>query len=113
MTDLATSSPVNRIDLIDAFRGLAILLVIFFHYYYRFAPPLHNVNLYPYEPVQFPLATYGFYGVQLFFIISGFVINQSLEKSSSWSVFLKHRFVRLFPAMLLCSTITFLFISFT
>jgi len=72
---------------------------------------MHSVNLYPYQPIQSPAIGYGFYGVQLFFIISGFVINQSLERSNSCGAFLKHRVIRLFPTMLLCSVITFLFVN--
>ena len=111
MTESPSVTSISRIDTIDAFRGLAILWVVFFHYYFRYARPMHSVNLYPYQPIQSPAIGYGFYGVQLFFIISGFVINQSLERSNSCGAFLKHRVIRLFPTMLLCSVITFLFVN--
>src|SRR5690606_24283418 len=56
---------------------------------------------------------FGAYGVHLFFIISGYVIFMSLEKSDSFKNFLKKRYVRLAPGMLGASLITFiLFISF-
>jgi peptidoglycan/LPS O-acetylase OafA/YrhL len=44
-------------------------------------------------------------GVQLFFIISGFVILMTLSASSRFSTFLYRRWLRLFPAMVVCSVI--------
>ncbi|MDB4984714.1 MAG: hypothetical protein JWM20_893 [Patescibacteria group bacterium] len=50
---------------------------------------------------------YGNLGVQLFFIVSGFVIVQSLE-GKTFKEFAKGRFVRLFPLFWFLCTITFL-----
>ena len=48
-------------------------------------------------------SSYGWLGVQLFFIISGFVIFLTLENNNSIFTFLKKRWLRLFPAMLLAT----------
>ncbi|PSO15034.1 hypothetical protein C7G42_29510 [Bradyrhizobium sp. MOS003] len=41
---------------------------------------------------------YGLLGVELFFVISGFVILMSLEKANSLAEFALHRAARLYPA---------------
>lgn len=48
-------------------------------------------------------------GVHFFFMISGFVISLTLRKTSTLPEFWKKRMIRLFPSMLLCSLITYLF----
>lgn len=51
---------------------------------------------------------YGNLGVQLFFIISGFVITLTLTKSKTFLEFMKKRFLRLIPGMMICATVTYL-----
>ena len=46
-------------------------------------------------------------GVQLFFLISGYVIFMSLERSANVADFAKRRWLRLFPAMLLATVFIF------
>lgn len=48
-------------------------------------------------PVLFPVSKYGFLGVEIFFVISGFVILLSAEGRSP-SYFAASRLSRLFPA---------------
>jgi peptidoglycan/LPS O-acetylase OafA/YrhL len=89
----------NRIAYLDGLRGVAILSVVAFHFYAG-----------PDSPVAgFILVKYGKLGVMLFFAISGFVISQSLHNSGSPKIFAIKRFARLFPAMLLCASLTFAF----
>ena len=92
-----------RIEYLDGMRGIAILLVVFYHAYARW--PL----IVPYGDTfsGFILAKYGWLGVELFFMISGFVIFMTLEKCSSYSQFIRRRWLRLFPAMLIVSTIVY------
>lgn len=94
----------NRINFLDGFRGLAILLVIFFHAYSRWS------SIVPYGDRFASLIPFrqGFLGVQLFFLISGFVILMSLEKSDGFFSFIYKRWIRLFPAMLIATIIVFL-----
>jgi peptidoglycan/LPS O-acetylase OafA/YrhL len=96
----------ERVSTVDGFRCIAILAVMSYHYLYRFSPPLSEKNYYPYQYEQ-SIFQYGFFGVQLFFIISGFVISQTLQKTSTLKAFAVKRLIRLWPAMILCSTITF------
>ena len=98
----------KRLQFLDGMRGVAIVLVILFHAYARWP------DLYPYGDQfgNFPLFKYGWIGVELFFLISGFVILMTLEKCSSFLDFMLRRWFRLFPAMLACSVFIFLTTGF-
>ncbi len=80
---------------LDALRGMAALLVVLFH----FSMGREQLNL-------------GFFvgitGVDLFFLISGFVIFMSISNVSKVSEFAVNRFTRLYPTYWTCVTITFL-----
>ena len=92
-----------RIQFLDGFRGLAILLVIIFHAYVQW--PGH----YPYgsDYASIPVIKLGWLGVQLFFLISGFVIFMTLDKTETFRVFFYKRWLRLFPAMLIASVLIY------
>ncbi len=83
----------GRFEEIDVLRGLAAMCVVLSHY------STHCVGFFREAPFGLELHTvYGFYAVQLFFIISGFVISLTLEKSNSWRDFAFSRLSRLYPA---------------
>ena len=92
-----------RITHLDGMRGLAILMVIGYHAYARWA------ELLPYATAteHIPVFAYGWLGVELFFMISGFVIFMTLDKSVSYISFLKKRWLRLFPAMFIASMLLY------
>jgi peptidoglycan/LPS O-acetylase OafA/YrhL len=98
----------KRIKMLDSFRFLAIISVIFFHYTYSWTPPNSDHNLYPYGSFYGSIFKYGFLGVQFFFIISGFVISYTLENTAGAAAFLKNRLIRLFPPIVCWSVVTFL-----
>jgi peptidoglycan/LPS O-acetylase OafA/YrhL len=93
----------GRIEHLDGLRGIAIILVVLFHAYARWP------DLIPFGAAyaEFPPFKYGFLGVQLFFLISGFVILMTIEKTPSFQTFLFRRWIRLFPAMLVASLLVF------
>jgi peptidoglycan/LPS O-acetylase OafA/YrhL len=97
----------DKVYIIDGFRGVAILMVLLYHYFSRWLLPDNNIDFYPYgnELDFFPL---GRLGVQFFFMISGFVIFMTLDKTVSIRLFFINRFLRLFPTMLFVSLITFI-----
>ncbi len=98
-----TQRNLHRIQYLDGLRGIAILLVLLFHAYTRWP------NLVPYEHkfATFPLFAYGWLGVNLFFLISGYVILMTLDKPRPPANFFSRRWLRLFPAMLICSLIIY------
>jgi peptidoglycan/LPS O-acetylase OafA/YrhL len=94
----------HRIELLDSFRFIAIMAVLLYHLTDSWLP------LYPYGNFFNHIFKYGYLGVNFFFIISGFVISYTLENTASLASFYRNRFSRLFPAMLLCTVITFIVI---
>lgn len=105
---------VNRIKILDSFRAIAILMVIAFHFTGAFTKartldmyPHIAKSLYPYGDQFSSYFPYGSRGVQLFYMISGFVIYLTLNRTASFKDFMIKRIVRLFPLLLVCSIITF------
>lgn len=90
---------MKRIQNLDGLRGLAILLVVLLHAFSSRWPQLNN----PASIADIFFIKYGYLGVQLFFLISGYVIYMSLERSESFADFAYRRWLRLFPAMLLAT----------
>ncbi|MBK0380209.1 acyltransferase family protein [Mucilaginibacter segetis] len=78
---------------LDALRGFAAVFVMFFHY-------TEGKNAWS----GFDL---GVSGVDLFFLISGFVIFMSINKVSSGREFVINRAARLYPTYWACVTFTF------
>ncbi|MDD5405350.1 MAG: acyltransferase family protein [Sulfurovaceae bacterium] len=79
---------------IDGLRGIAILLVLLFHLF----------------PAQF---SFGYVGVDIFFVLSGFLITQIIytklkSNKFSFAEFYRNRVRRIFPAMLIVLASTFL-----
>ena len=85
---------VNRLEGLQILRGIAISSVVVFHVYVNLQLP--DANWIAYSPLSF-----GFLGVQLFFMISGFVIFKSLTNEFSFSAFIAKRYLRLIPPLLL------------
>ncbi|MEP6748498.1 MAG: acyltransferase [Bacteroidota bacterium] len=87
----------HRYEELDALRGVASLMVVFFHFTWR--RPEANLG--------FILGTTG---VDLFFIISGFVIFMSLNKITRSTDFIINRVSRLYPTYWTCVTFTFIIV---
>lgn len=85
----------NRYAELDALRGIAALFVVFFHL----------TMGHPEYRAFFRLGTTG---VDLFFIISGFVIFMSLQKITKGREFVVNRVSRLYPTYWAAVTFTFL-----
>jgi len=96
--------PNSRISVLDSFRGIAAIFVVIYHYTVKYSEIFIGSN---FEPLF--LFVYGEFGVQLFFIISGFVIFKSVRNINSVIEFVFKRFVRLFPTYWFCLCLTFIF----
>ena len=92
--------------MLDAFRAIAILAVVCFHYLYRWTP-LREAADSSGLGQGYALFRLGTLGVEFFFIISGFVIYMTLEHCRSLPQFFLRRFARLYPAYLLTMLLVF------
>lgn len=91
-------------------RGIAIIGVILYHFFSRWIPPENKTLFYPYGD-KYNFFRYGQYGVQLFFMISGFVIVKTLETTPSTKQFWIKRLIRLWPPLLISLILIFLFLT--
>lgn len=97
-----------RLASLDALRGIAALGVVLYHFTSLFAVKYNYPELSAIFPV--PALNIGRYGVELFFIISGFVISMSIENSNDVYRFFVSRFSRLFPTFWAAVCISSVFI---
>lgn len=88
----------SRLPGLDGLRGVAVLSVALFHY----------TALYPSGHTGALIATlpFGFLGVDLFFILSGFVILMTTERSAGLMAFARARTLRLWPVFIACCLFT-------
>ncbi len=99
----------RRIQELDGLRGIAAIFVVMYHLTNRFEEKFKN-DVFP----SFLNFEYGHYGVQLFFIISGFVIFLSIKRGEIFQTakdFAIKRFIRLYPTFWICCFSTFFFIG--
>jgi len=93
---------------LDHLRALAIIMVFLYHY----------GGLFPHPEWVRSISKFGWTGVDLFFVLSGFLIASQLfgkiaqEKKISFKPFFIKRFFRIIPAYLVVLTLYFLFPSF-
>jgi peptidoglycan/LPS O-acetylase OafA/YrhL len=91
-----------REGFLDGLRFIAAFAVLLFHYGFR-GHEADNLSL------SFPelstVVRYGYLGVQLFFMISGYVILWSIE-GRTLQYFTAHRLIRLYPTFWFCAIFT-------
>jgi peptidoglycan/LPS O-acetylase OafA/YrhL len=84
----ATVTTATRLTELDSLRGIAAIGVVLFHLTYWYdafgASPIH--------------VSWGHYGVELFFVISGYVIFMTLDRTQFLAEFAVSRIARLMPA---------------
>lgn len=88
--------PHQRFPPLDGIRGLAILLVMLYHFFELYLPEHVFIDV-----VVFGLASSGWFGVDLFFVLSGFLITGILYDSKGseryFLNFYARRTLRIFP----------------
>lgn len=96
----------GRIKYLDGLRGIAIMLVVLSHYW-----GLGWTEILPFGDKfgSIRVVRQGWAGVELFFLISGFVILITIERCKNVTQFLYRRWLRLFPAMLIATVLTLAF----
>jgi peptidoglycan/LPS O-acetylase OafA/YrhL len=93
------SQQAVRFSVLDGWRGIAILLVLATH-------------LLPLGPKSWQLnATFGPAGMALFFVLSGFLITNSLSSGTSVTNFLVRRSARIVPLAWLYTTVALLWVG--
>jgi peptidoglycan/LPS O-acetylase OafA/YrhL len=97
----------DKSNFIQVWRGIAALLVIYYHLSNRVPPEYLGMHDRP------SIIFYsGKIGVLIFFIISGYLIVQSLQFSRNLASFYAKRISRIWPLFILASVIIFLFLQF-
>jgi peptidoglycan/LPS O-acetylase OafA/YrhL len=103
----ALTNSAYRIPELDGLRGIAILLVVIWHY------AVIQIKAEPYSIAHYFQRALGlsWSGVDLFFVLSGFLIGGILidnrETSNYFKVFFIHRVCRIFPLYFLCLSMFF------
>jgi peptidoglycan/LPS O-acetylase OafA/YrhL len=94
-----TAKKASTIPALEGIRGVAASLVFLVHYHAAFGRLLvessrgHGISAY--------LAAVGYHGVDIFFVLSGFLIYGALvDKPVRYAVFLKRRVRRIYPTFL-------------
>ncbi len=83
-----------RYDILDGLRGVAAMLVIWYHFFQGFAPPTEQ------------MMNHGYLAVDFFFVLSGFVLGYAYDKrwqsgNMTAGRFMLRRVIRLHPMVVL------------
>jgi peptidoglycan/LPS O-acetylase OafA/YrhL len=97
----------DRYGFIDNLRAVAIILVVLFHYTYHY----ESEYLLRSDNWSLEIAKFGWSGVDLFFIISGYCIAMTITKTHNFFEFIVRRGARLYPGYLVCGILTLTFYS--
>lgn len=97
----------KKIDFIQAMRGIAALCVVLYHGSF-WTGKISEITKYIFYPA-------GYFGVSLFFVISGFIMVISTKRSDSSInyviLFLIKRFTRIWPTYFIATLLTLLLLS--
>ena len=92
-----------RITKLDGLRGIFSFMIIFFHYDSRVLPEFISQNF---------IKNGAWIFVEFFFVLSGYVISynyDSLSTKNEFWIYLKKRFIRLYPLLFFSVMIYFMF----
>jgi len=99
---MANLQKATRFYELDLLRFFAAMGVVLFHY--TFLDVVENKSA-PRFPMLEDIAKYGYFGVEFFFMISGFVILLTAQ-NKNWQGFILSRVSRLYPAFWIAVSIT-------
>ena len=94
-----------KFEQLNLLRGYACFGVVLYHYFYHF------FNVFNKDGGVY-LFSVGKFGVELFFILSGFLIHFSLKSNKTPLIFFVSRICRLIPTYLICLLITLLILVY-
>ena len=94
----------GKLDVINGLRGAAIVAVVWHHLFGIYFKPSSELALAPEITHSLFFLSYGWIGVQLFFVLSGFVLylpfargRAKMETGADWKKFYRRRAARLLP----------------
>jgi len=90
---------ISHLSGLDSVRGLAIILVVVFHYIYGAVAG---------SWLGFLIGPFGLAGVTLFFFLSGFLMERHLAYDNDLLRYFSRRFFRIMPAYLVCLAVALL-----
>ncbi|HEV2673898.1 MAG TPA: acyltransferase [Aliidongia sp.] len=100
----AQNSAGGKLDIINGLRGVAIVAVVWHHLFGLYFKAGSVLALAPAVTSSLFFLSYGWIGVQLFFVLSGFVLylpfargRAKMETSADWRGFYRRRAARLLP----------------
>ena len=108
--------------ILNVLRGMSALFVLFYHFFvFFFAYPVTSAGLLQIEPVYLAEPFYlqalkdcpinlGHLGVAFFFVMSGFLIQPTLERYSLFKAYVIHKIFRLWPTYIVCFSTGLLFV---
>jgi len=91
----------SRYQNLDALRAIAVLSVLLYHYTARFEDSYTGLTGLPFH------VTYGWLGVDIFFVVSGYCISMTLDRVGTVAEFWAKRIARLQPAYMVGVLVTF------
>lgn len=101
-----TSQPEARDNFLQIWRGIAVLLVVYYHFSNRVPPEYLGMG----GPPSLVFHS-GKIGVLIFFIISGYLITKSLTRCDNLAVFYAKRVSRIWPLFIFASFVIFAFLQ--
>ena len=104
----STSRASGRLPELDSLRFVAAGSVVLYHYTSRVVVPGEANRAFPTADI---VTRFGYLGVTLFFMISGFVILWSSQTRSA-SEFVVARIARLYPSFWVCALLTTIVVNF-
>lgn len=84
------------LDKLASLRFFAAFLVVIFH-----LGGAIDDQVKAFSAVVTPLAAYGYVGVSIFFVLSGFVISHANDRWKGWNIYLAGRVTRIYPPHLI------------
>ncbi|MEQ9484528.1 acyltransferase family protein [Coleofasciculus sp. F4-SAH-05] len=107
------NSNLKRIDLLQVYRGLAAILVLFFHGSVILSQQFNQQEFF------FNIGGVGWIGVDFFFVLSGFIIyyvhQNDIGHPNKIKSYILKRFIRVYPlywTILICKIVALFFINY-
>ena len=101
-------APVTfKFEIVQVARGVAAMMVVLYHCN---SATLHFFDFTP----LYGISRFGLFGVDFFFVLSGFIITymhlNDLRKKSDLTIFIKKRFIRIYPIYWVIALLTLLYV---